>query len=58
MNIIATATALVGGTIRETVPIWSAIYAWHPVLLVGLIPVALNPFLINAMIDSRLRSDQ
>jgi len=39
---LAIPMALVGGTIRETVPIWSAIYAWHPVLLVGLIPVAVR----------------
>jgi len=39
---LAIPMALVGGTIRETVPVWSAIYAWHPVLLVGLIPVAVR----------------
>lgn len=39
---LAIPMALVGGTIRETVPIWSAIYAWNPILLVGLVPVAVR----------------
>ena len=36
----AVALALLSGTIRETAPVWAAIYAWNPLLLVGLLPVA------------------
>lgn len=38
----ALALALVAGCVRETAPVWSAIYAWHPLLLVGLVPVAVR----------------
>lgn len=34
--------ALIAGTIRETAPIWAAIYAWNPLLLIGLVPVAVR----------------
>ena len=36
----ALAVALLAGCIRETAPIWAAIYAWNPLLLIGLLPVA------------------
>lgn len=38
----ALALALVAGCVRETAPVWAAIYAWHPILLVGLVPVAVR----------------
>ena len=34
--------AVVAGCIRETAPVWAAIYAWHPLLLAGLVPVAVR----------------
>jgi hypothetical protein len=39
---VAIALALVAGCVRETAPVWAAIYAWNPVLLVGLAPVAVR----------------
>lgn len=33
---------LVAGMTRETGPVWAALWAWNPVLLVGLIPVGLR----------------
>lgn len=33
---------LFAGMTRETAPIWAAVYAWNPILLVGLIPVAVR----------------
>lgn len=36
--------ALLAGCVRETAPVWSAIYAWNPLLLVGLIPVGIRLF--------------
>lgn len=36
--------ALVAGCVRETAPVWAAIYAWNPVLLVGLIPTGIRAF--------------
>lgn len=33
------ACALIGGCVRETSPVWAALYAWNPVALVGLVPV-------------------
>jgi len=38
----AIAIVLIAGTIRETAPVWAAIYAWHPILLIGLVPVAVR----------------
>jgi hypothetical protein len=35
----AIAVVLIAGCVRETAPVWSAIYAWQPWLLIGLIPV-------------------
>ena len=37
---VAVALALVAGCVRETSPIWASAYAWNPLLLVGLVPVA------------------
>ena len=34
--------ALVAGCVRETSPIWASVYAWNPLLLVGLVPVAVR----------------
>jgi hypothetical protein len=39
---LALPMVLVAATMRETTPIWAAIYAWQPWLLVGLIPVAVR----------------
>ena len=36
------AVACLAGMTRETAPIWAAIYAWNPLCLIGLIPVALR----------------
>lgn len=33
---------LVAGMVRETSPLWAAIWAWNPVLLIGLVPVAIR----------------
>ena len=38
----ALALTFVAGTIRETAPVWAAIYAWNPLLLIGLVPVAVR----------------
>lgn len=38
----ALALVLIAGCVRETAPVWSAIYAWNPILLVGLVPVAVR----------------
>lgn len=35
----AVVVAVVAGCVRETAPVWAAVYAWHPVLLIGLVPV-------------------
>ena len=35
----AVLVAIVGGVIHERVPVFAAIYAWHPLLLVGLVGV-------------------
>lgn len=37
--------ALVAGCCRETAPVWAAVYAWNPLLLVGLVPVAVRALL-------------
>lgn len=34
--------ALIAGCVRETSPVWAAVYAWNPILLVGLVPVAVR----------------
>ena len=39
---IALLLAALSGCVRETAPVWAAVYAWNPVLLVGLIPVAVR----------------
>jgi hypothetical protein len=38
----AIALVLIAGCVRETAPVWSAVYAWQPWLLVGLVPVAVR----------------
>lgn len=38
----AVAIVLIAGCTRETAPVWAAIYAWNPILLIGLVPVALR----------------
>lgn len=40
--VVAILLVLLGATVRETTPVWAAVFAWHPVLLVGLIPVGLR----------------
>jgi len=39
---LAIAIVLLAGCVRETTPVWASIYAWHPILLVGLIPVGIR----------------
>jgi len=39
---IALGLALLAGCVRETAPVWAAIYCWNPLLLVGLLPVAIR----------------
>ena len=39
---LAIPMVLLAGATRETAPIWAAVYAWNPILLVGLIPVAVR----------------
>lgn len=34
-------TAVVGGFARETVPLFAALYAWNPVLLLALVPIGI-----------------
>ena len=38
----AIAVVLVAGCVRETAPVWSAVYAWQPWLLAGLVPVGMR----------------
>lgn len=38
----AVAVAVIAGCVRETAPVWAAIYAWNPLALVGLVPVAIR----------------
>lgn len=38
------AVALLGGCVRETSPIMAALYAWNPLALCGLLPVAVRHF--------------
>ena len=38
----ALVVALVAGCVRETSPVWAAIYAWNPLMLIGLVPVAIR----------------
>jgi hypothetical protein len=39
---LAILVVLIAGMTRETSPIWAAIWAWHPVLLIGLVPVLIR----------------
>ena len=41
---LAMLVAFVAGCVRETSPVWAAVYAWNPLLLVGLVPVAVRWF--------------
>lgn len=41
---LAVIVALVGACARETVPVMAALYAWNPLALVGLAPVAIRHF--------------
>lgn len=36
------ALALLGGCVRETSPVWAALYAWNPLALIGVLPVAVR----------------
>ena len=36
---------MIAGMVRETAPLWASAYAWNPLLLVGLVPVALRGLL-------------
>lgn len=38
----AVAVACLAGATRETAPVWAAVWAWNPILLAGLIPVAIR----------------
>jgi len=40
----AIAVVLLSGCVRETAPVWAAIYAWNPVMLVGLVPTIIRAF--------------
>lgn len=44
---LAILLVLVAGTMRETAPVFAALYAWNPVLLVGLVPVAIAMLVIR-----------
>lgn len=39
---LAIPLALLGGTVRETSPVFAALYAWNPLLLIGLLAPALR----------------
>jgi hypothetical protein len=39
---LALAVVLVGASVRETVPVWAAVFAWHPLLLIGLLAVGVR----------------
>lgn len=38
----AIALTVLAGCARETAPVWAAVFAWNPILLVGLAPVAVR----------------
>lgn len=38
------AVALLGGCVRETTPVFAAAFAWNPLALLGLVPVAIRHF--------------
>ena len=38
----AVVIVLIVGCVRETAPVWAALYAWNPLLLIGLVPVAVR----------------
>lgn len=40
----AIVVVLLAGCVRETAPVWAAIYAWNPVMLIGLLPVIVRAF--------------
>lgn len=39
---LAIVAVLIAGTIKETSPVFAALWAWTPILLVGLVPVAIR----------------
>lgn len=39
---LAVAAALLAGCTRETAPVFAALFAWHPLPLVGMLPVAIR----------------
>jgi hypothetical protein len=40
----AIVVVLLAGCVRETSPVWAAVYAWNPVMLIGLVPVVIRVF--------------
>lgn len=38
----AVVIVLLAGCVRETAPVWAAVYAWNPVMLVGLFPTVIR----------------
>jgi hypothetical protein len=40
----AIVVVLLAGCVRETSPLWAAVYAWNPVMLVGLVPTVIRAF--------------
>jgi hypothetical protein len=52
-HMIAAAVVLVawGSGIRETVPVWSALWAWSPWLLIGLVPVVIRALVVKPGAD-------
>lgn len=47
----AIVVVIVAAQIKESSPVWAALWAWHPVLLVGLVFVAFNMVVIRPGMD-------
>lgn len=47
----AIAVVMVAAQVKESSPVWAALWAWHPILLVGLVFVAFNAVVIRPGMD-------
>ena len=48
---VAVALIVLAGCVKESAPIFAALWAWHPVLLVGLIPVGIRALTSRPGVD-------
>ncbi len=55
---VAVALSVVAGSVKESAPVFAALWAWNPILLVGLVPVGIRALTARPGLDALTASNQ